>query len=441
VVETEEQSIANNTSPLDIWPSLTLEQRRVFFSELPSETATDLFLDLSTEFQAELILEMSDAQKRIWLRVLPPDDAADLIQTYETSEREKLLALLDGPAREDVTALLFYAEDVAGGLMNNRFIRLRPDVPVDVALRYFRMQSARAVEFIDYAYVLSPDQKLLGVVTLRSLLMAPPDQMVADLMNTQVESVPEKMDQEEVSQAFSKLGIKAMPVVDENGIIRGIVTVDDIVQVVQEEATEDIQKLGGVEALDEPYLKISIFRMIRKRAGWLVVLFFSEMLTATAMGYFEYEIHKAVVLALFIPLIISSGGNSGSQAASLVIRSLALREFSPRDWFKVLGREIVAGVSLGVILGAIGLCRIILWPTRNQVYGEHYMLIGFTVAGSLVGIVLWGSLAGSMLPLILRRLGLDPATASAPFVATIVDVTGILIYFSVASAILGGTLL
>jgi magnesium transporter len=223
--------------------------------------------------------------------------------------------------------------------------------------------------------------------------------------------------------------------------MKGIITVDDVVDVVEEEATEDIQKLGGSEALDEPYLQISLGQMIKKRAGWLTVLFVGEMLTATAMGYYEHEISQAVVLALFIPLIISSGGNSGSQATSLIIRSLALREVRLRDWWRVLGREVATGLFLGLILGGVGMARILLWPTREQIYGPHFELVAITVAASLIGVVLWGSVAGSMLPFFLRRLGLDPATASAPFVATIVDVTGLVIYFTIASLILGGTLL
>jgi magnesium transporter len=249
------------------------------------------------------------------------------------------------------------------------------------------------------------------------------------------------MDQEAVSQIFAHHDLIALPVVDAEGRMKGIVTVDDIVDVVQEEATEDIQKLGGMEALDGPYLQTGFAHMVRKRAGWLSALFLGEMLTATAMGYYEEEIERAVVLALFIPLIISSGGNSGSQASTLVIRAMALGEVRLRDWWRVIRREIAAGLVLGTILGMIGLTRILLWPSRAQVYGEHYALVGLTVAASLIGVVLFGTIAGSMLPFLLRRLGFDPASASAPFVATLVDVTGLIIYFTVASFILYGVLL
>jgi magnesium transporter len=260
-------------------------------------------------------------------------------------------------------------------------------------------------------------------------------------MATDLVTLPEDMDQEEVSRKFAQCGLSALPVVDSENRMKGIVTVDDVVEVVEEEATEDMHKLGGTEALDEPYLTIGLPAMIRKRAGWLTFLFVGEMLTATAMQFYEKQIEQAVVLALFIPLIISSGGNSGSQATSLVIRAMALREVRMRDWWRVFIRELIAGLSLGVILGFIGMIRILAWPARHQLYGEHFRLVAVTVASALVGVVLWGSIAGSMLPFVLRRIGFDPATSSAPFVATLVDVTGLVIYFSVASIILHGTLL
>jgi magnesium transporter len=261
------------------------------------------------------------------------------------------------------------------------------------------------------------------------------------VMRTEVISAPDDLDQEALSKLFMRHHLLMMPIVDAEGRIKGVVTVNDIVQVVQEEATEDIQKLGGVETLDEPYLEISLLRMIRKRAGWLAALFLGELLTATAMGRFEAEIAHAVVLALFVPLIISSGGNSGSQATTLVIRAMALGEIRLRDWWRVIRREIVTGLGLGLILAAIGLTRILLWQGLFDAYGEHYFLVALTVALSLIGVVSWGSVAGSILPFILRGLGFDPASASAPFVATLVDVTGLVIYFTVAAVILRGTLL
>src|SRR5438094_3726424 len=261
-------------------------------------------------------------------------------------------------------------------------------------------------------------------------------------MHTDVVSVSDQMDQEALSRELQEHRFTAMPVVDAEGHMKGIVTADDIVDVVREEATEDIQKLGGMEALDEPYMTVGFVHMIRKRAGWLSALFLGEMLTATAMGYFQEEIARAVVLALFIPLIISSGGNSGSQATTLVIRAIALGEVRLLDWWRVVRREVAAGFVLGCMLGSIGMIRILAWQTvRPGLYGPHYVLVAATVSFSLIGVVLFGTVVGSMLPFILRSLGFDPASASAPFVATLVDVTGLVIYFSVASVILRGTLL
>lgn len=423
------------------WPHLSKYQKSKRFREMSRDESEELFLNLSSREQHLLFTQLNKGELRSWLRLLAPDDAADLVQHFPEKDREQLLGLIDEDTRKDVLALMAYAEDDAGGLMNPRFIRLRPEVTVDVAIRYLRAQAREKVETMQYAYVLDLHQNLLGVVSFRDLLLAPDTQVIRDMMVEKVVSVPEDMDQEEVGRIFQSTSLQAIPVVDKEGRMKGIVTVDDVVHVVEAEATEDMQKLGGVESLDQPYPQISLLRMIQKRAGWLTILFLGEMFTATAMGYFEHEIEKAVVLALFIPLIISSGGNSGSQATSLIIRALALRELTLRDWWKVLFKEILTGLALGAILGSIGLLRILLWPSRNQLYGEHFFLVAITVAMSLVGVVLWGSVAGSMLPFLLRKLNFDPATASAPFVATLVDVTGLVIYFTVASAVLGGTLL
>jgi magnesium transporter len=425
----------------EIWPSLTQDQKIMSFHSLSREDAEELFLGMSANEQCILFSEMKSGERRSWLRLLAPDDAADLIQEVPEEERYAVLLLLDDKTRKDVLALLAYAEDNAGGLMNPRFIRIRPDVTVDVAIRYLRAQVRENVEVYQYAYVLDSQQKLLGVVSFRELLLAPSEQTISAMMNTDLITVPDEMHQEDIVPRFTESGLSAIPVVDAEGNMKGVVTVDDVVDVVHEEATEDMQKMGGSEALDEPYPQIGFLKMVKKRAGWLTILFLGEMFTATAMGYFQKEIERAVVLALFIPLIISSGGNSGSQATSLIIRSLGLRELNVRDWWKVLLREISSGLALGAILGVIGLLRIILWPTRDSLYGEHYILIALTVSFSLLGVVLWGSVVGSMLPFILRRAGFDPATASAPFVATLVDVTGLIIYFTVASIFLSGTLL
>ncbi len=424
----------------DVWPLLAPDDRAAVFATLPQDEAEDFFLSLSAADQASLVLSLPPRERRLWVRLLAPDDAADLIQAAPPADREPLLALLDDATRREVSALLAYAEDQAGGLMNPRFARLRPEMSVDEAIAYLRRQ-APELETVYYIYVLDSEQRLLGVVSFRELFSAPPDRTVRDVMQTDVVTAHEHMDQEALGRLFSAHRFLAVPVVDDERRLKGIVTLDDIVDVVQEEATEDIHKMGGMQALEQPYLRVGLARMIRKRAGWLSALFLGEMLTATAMGYFEEEIARAVILALFVPLIISSGGNSGSQATTLVIRAMALGEVRLRDWWRVVRREFLAGLGLGAILAAIGIARILLWQAAFHIYGEHPVLVALTVGASLVGVVLWGTLIGSMLPFAFRALGFDPASASAPFVATLVDVTGLIIYFSIARMVLTGTLL
>jgi magnesium transporter len=426
---------------LEAWNLLVPEDRLESFQALPRPEAEDLFLSLSARDQAELLLMLPQPERRSWIRLLAPDDAADLIQEIPPEEREEILALLDDTTRKEVNGLLAYAEDDAGGLMNPRYVRVRPDMTVDEAITYLRRQAADRAGAMYYAYVLDAEQKLRGVVSFRKLLSARPDQRVEELMQTDLITVPEAMDQEELSRLFATYRLVSFPVVDAQGHMKGIVTLDDIVDVVREEATEDIQKIGGTAALDAPYLRIGIMDMIKKRAGWLAALFIGETLTATAMGYFEAEIARAVVLALFVPLVISSGGNSGSQATTLIIRAMALGEVRLRDWWRVVQREFFSGLGLGVILATIGIIRILVWQAFFHTYGQHHLLVALTVAASLVGVVLWGTLVGSSLPFLLRRLGFDPASASAPFVATLVDVTGLVIYFTTAKIVLSGTLL
>ena len=425
----------------EAWSLLVPSDRLESFRALDRTDAEDFFLGLSARDQAELLLALAPTERRSWMRLLAPDDAADLVQEVTHEEREELLSLLDDPTRHDVSGLLAYAEDDAGGLMNPRYARLRPDMTVDEAITYLRRHAADRAETLTYAYVLSPDNKLLGVVSYRDLITAKPDQKIDAIMRTELVTVPEALDQEDLGGLFAAHRLMAFPVVDPEGHMKGIVTLDDIVDVVREEATEDIQKIGGTAALEAPYLRVGIGAMVRARAGWLAALFLGESLTATAMGYFEAEIARAVILALFVPLVISSGGNSGSQATTLVIRAMALGEVRLRDWWRVMRREIVSGLGLGAILAAIGIARIMIWQALFHTYGAHAFLIAMTVAVSLVGIVLWGTLVGSMLPFLLRRIGFDPATASAPFVATLVDVTGLIIYFTTARVILSGTLL
>jgi magnesium transporter len=425
----------------EAWRILSIDERVEGFESIPRNDADDFFLQLTARDRAELILALPPGERRLWMRLLAPDDAADVIQEAPPGEREGLLALLDDSTRREVKGLLDYAEDDAGGLMNTRYSRLRADMTVGEAISYLRRDARTREKTVYYAYVVDPEERLLGVVTFRDLIVAPGDKLVKEVMRTEVISAPEDLDQEALSQLFMRHHLMMVPVVDAEGRIKGIVSVDDIVHVVQEEATEDIQKIGGVETLDGPYLQVPLLKMIQKRAGWLAALFLGEMLTATAMGQFEAEIARAVVLALFVPLIISSGGNSGSQATTLVIRAMALGEVRLRDWWRVIRREFITGLGLGTILAAIGLTRILLWQGLFNVYGDHYFLLAMTVALSLIGVVMWGSLIGSILPFILRGLGFDPASASAPFVATLVDVTGLVIYFTVAAMVLRGTLL
>ena len=425
----------------DIWIGLSADERLEGFGLLSKGDAEDFFLALPARDMSEVVLGLPPDERRSWIRLAPPEDVADLIQKSPGDQREPLLRLLDEPTRKEVAGLLAYGEDQAGGLMSPRYARVRPDMTVDEALSYLRKQARSSLETIFYIYVIDDQQRVVGVVSLRQLLSTKAEKTVRELMRKDVVSVGEHIDQEEVSRLFASHDLLALPVVDADGRMKGLVTVDDIVDVVQEEATEDAQKFGGMEALDAPYLKIAFARMVKKRAGWLAALFVGEMLTATAMAYFEEEIARAVVLALFVPLIISSGGNSGSQASTLVIRAMALGEVRLGDWWRVMRRELASGLVLGAVLGCIGFLRIFVWQHISPTYGAHYLPIALTVFGSLIGVVTFGTVAGSILPFILQRLGFDPASASAPFVATLVDVTGLVIYFSVAAIVLRGTLL
>jgi magnesium transporter len=426
----------------DAWHILSPEERVEGFRLLPRADAEELFFTVTARDQYDLIVGLPPGERRSWMRLLPPDDAADVVQEASEEERPALMALLDEQTRKEVTALLAYAEDDAGGLMNPRYVRVRPDMTVDEAISYLRKQARERIETLAYAYVCDAHQSLLGVVSFRDLFAAHTGKLVRDVMKTDLIAVLDTDDQEAVSRVFAQHDFVALPVVDGEGRMKGVVTIDDIVDVVQEEATEDAQKFGGMEALGAPYLDVSIGFMLRKRAGWLSALFVGEMLTATALKHFEHEIERATVLALFMAMIISSGGDSGSQASTLIVRAIAVGEVKLRDWWRVFRRELLVGLLLGLLLGSIGLIRISVWGLVSPgVYGEHYFAVAIAVALSLVGVVLFGSLAGSMLPFLLRRLGLDPASASAPFVATLSDVTGLIIYFTVASLILRGILL
>ncbi len=420
------------------WPALSHAERLKQFREMHTGEKANFFLQLDAHDQSRLLLGLPEDQRHVWIRLVAPDDAADMVQEVEPEERDHLLTLLDEPTRKEVLALLAYKEDEAGGLMNPRFPRLRPDSTVDEAISYLRREAAR-VENLYYGYVLDQTQHLLGVVSLRQLFTADPHKLVRDVMQTDLVQVSADDDQKDVAAVVRDSRLLAVPVLDAEHRMVGIVTVDDIVDVVEEEASRDIQNVGGMEALDGPYLHTTFFEMVKKRAGWLAILFVGEMFTATAMSFFENEISRAVVLALFLPLIISSGGNSGSQATTLVIQAMAMGDVRLSDWFRVIRRELLSGIALGCILGLIGLIRIFVWQSIFHTYGAQTPILALTIALSLIGVVTFGTIAGSMLPFILRRCGLNPASASAPFVATLVDVTGLVIYFTIARVIMLGS--
>ncbi|MBN1655235.1 MAG: magnesium transporter [Deltaproteobacteria bacterium] len=425
------------------WSILPPEERVQGFQMMDRSEADAFFQSRTPHGQATIVMGVPRAERRLWMRLLEPDDAADLLQEVPEEARPELMQLLDEPTRREVSALLAYAEDEAGGLMSPRFARIRPDMTVDEAISYLRRQARNSLETLYYAYVLDREQRLLGVVSFRELFTAHPGQPIREVMHTDVITVPETMDQEIVSRIVSEYDFVALPVVDADGHMKGIITFDDVIDVVEEEATEDIHKLGGMAALEVPYLQTGFLPMLKKRVGWLSLLFVGEMFTAAAMGHYEDEIARAVVLALFIPLIISSGGNSGSQASTLVIRAMALGEIRLRDWWHIMRREVLSGLSQGVILSLIAICMVgvLFWQGVFQSHDHHVFLIAATVASSVIGVVLWGTVAGSMLPFVLRTVRLDPASASAPLIATLVDVSGLVIYFSMARVILHGVLL
>ncbi len=417
------------------------EEEAFIFRVLPKENASEVFSYLPLDHQEGLIESLTNEQMRSVLQVMQPDDRTRLFEEMPAEVTRRLLTTLGPEELNSARTLLGYPEETAGRYMTPRYVTLSPEMTAAEALAHIR-RVGRDKETLNVVYIVDDRGKLVEDVRLSSLILADPETKVSSIDDPPLTKVLATDDREEVLKAFEKYDRIALPVTDADGHMLGIITVDDALDVAEKEATEDIQKLGGTEALDAPYLNVGVWSMIRKRAGWLSALFLGEMLTATAMSYFEGEIAHAVVLALFVPLIISSGGNSGSQATSLIIRSLAIRELRLRDWFRVFRRELLSGVALGALLGFIGFFRIVLWEYLHLTeYGRHYMLVALTVWAALVGVVTFGTLAGSMLPFILRKLGFDPATSSAPFVATLVDVTGLCIYFSVALLILKGTLL
>ncbi|WP_223653412.1 magnesium transporter [Hymenobacter psoromatis] len=415
-------------------------EQLIIFRLLPLELATQVFEYLDLEVQRHFLENLAQDKITDILNEMSPDDRTALLEFLPANFVAELVQNLSEPERRVTLQLLGYPEYSVGRLMTPDYIAIRENWTVQQVLDFVRQHGGQS-ETLNMLYVTDARGKLIDDIRIREFLLAAPTTRVRDIMDHRFVQLTADQDQEEAIDIFRRNDRVALPVVSFEGILLGIVTLDDILSIREEEDTEDIQKFGGSEALDEPYLATPLLRLVQKRAGWLVVLFLGELLTASAMQFFEGELQKAIVLVQFIPLIISSGGNSGSQATSLIIRAMALGEFTLGEWWRVLRRELLGGIMLGLILGVVGFARIAIWQSITPIYGPHWLLVASTVGVALVGIVLWGSIAGSMLPLILRRLGLDPATSSAPFVATLVDVTGLIIYFTVALVMLRGTLL
>ncbi|KIO76526.1 magnesium transporter [Pedobacter lusitanus] len=411
-----------------------------FIDTLSVKRAVNVFRILDFPTQEKIIKKLPGEKLAQLINLLPPDDRTSLFSELKGDAVKKLIILLPAKDRVEALSLLGYKEDSVGRLMTPDYIAVKTDWTVKRVLEHIR-KYGKDSETIDVVYVIDENGILLDDIRIREILLANPEVPVGELTDNRSIALNANDPQEEAINVFRMNNRVALPVTDDNHVLLGIVTVDDILWIANEEYTEDMHKIGGTQALDEPYLDMPIFGLFKRRIGWLVVLFLGEMLTATAMAHFEADIAKAVVLAMFVPLIISSGGNSGSQASTLIIQAMALGEITIGDWWRVMRREIISGLMLGLVLGSIGFLRIFVWTLFSNLYGPHWALIGVTVGVALVGVVLWGSLAGSMLPLLLKKLGADPATSSAPFVATLVDVTGLIIYFSVAVMFLTGVLL
>jgi magnesium transporter len=449
MLEESPQEIAAETEELhpadlaDVAEAMPLEQIPVFLSVLPKDRAASILEYLDEEVRAKVLEAMSPEHAAELVSAMTPDERADVLEEIDEEHADEIVEEMPPEARRVTEQLRKYEPDTAGGLMTTEFVSEPATTSIEEALRKVRViaRSGRR-EAMHAIYTTDAEGRLAGVLSLRELLAAPEGARLADVAWSEVQSVSPFADREEVTRVISNYDLVVVPVVSESHHVIGVITVDDVIDAIQEEQTEDVQKFGGMEALDEPYMQIGLFRMLRKRAGWLSILLVSEMFTTSAMQYFDGELKKVAALVLFVPLVMSSGGNSGSQATSLITRAMALREVTLRDWWRVALRELPTGLALGAILGVIGVVRITLWQRLGIFdYNPHWQLIATTIGLSLIGIVTFGSLAGSMLPFILRRLGFDPASASAPFVATLVDVTGLVIYFTVALIVLRGTLL
>ncbi|MCL1933718.1 MAG: magnesium transporter [Candidatus Azobacteroides sp.] len=427
----------------EILENVSKTDQLVLFRLLPRQSAKDTFQILSHDEQEDIITGLASHTNIITglLNDLDPDDRTAFFEELPGKVVQQLVQLLAKEEREIAIRLLGYPEESIGRLMTPEYVAIKPYDTVQEALNHIR-KFGRDSETLNVIYVVDNQWKLIDDIRIKEIILASPQQIISDITDNRFVALNAYDDQEIAVKVFKDQDRVALPVVDGDGTLLGIVTVDDVMDVAEEESTEDFQKFGGTEGLDLSYTKTPLLELVRKRAGWLTILFFGEMLTASAMGFFQKEIEKAVVLALFVPLLISSGGNSGSQAASLIIRSLALNELHLKNWWYVMKKEILSGLLLGASLAAFGFLRIFIWQQAGFYdYGEYWIWVSLTVSMSLIFIVLWGTLSGSMIPFVLKKIGLDPATASAPFVATLVDVTGLVIYFSIAATFLSGKLL
>ena len=430
----DDQNISDVADLINEYP----EYEAQIIANMAIHRASSVFKILDISQQKSIVKELPSAKTAELLNELPADDRTDFLEELPKAAIRDLIKLLDPDERKITLSLLGYPEDSVGRLMTPDYVYVYLHNTVSEVFDTIR-KHAKSSETIDVIYIIDESGLLIDDIRIRDVILASPEKRVDEIIDGRFVSLNVHDDQEHASQVFKMNNRVALPVVDDNNILLGIITIDDMLWVANEEFSEDMQKMGGTEALNEPYLDIPFFKLIQKRAGWLIVLFLGEMLTATAMAYFSDEIAKIAVLVIFIPLIMSSGGNSGSQASTLIIQAMAVGDVKIADWWRVIKRELFSGLTLGSILGVIGFVRIAVWHSLmahgviKDLYGPNWMVVGITIAIALIGVVLWGTLAGSMLPIVLKKLGADPAASSAPFVATLVDVTGLIIYFSVAS--------
>ena len=437
------KEILSDWTPADIADlivDLPEQDKVIVFRVLPADLATDTFEHLEFDTQEELLKAIGNEEVASILNDMSPDDRTALLEELPGTYAKRLIQLLSADERKVAQTLLGYPENSVGRLMTPDYIAVKQDWSVGDTLEFIR-KNGEDSETLNVIYVVNDKGKLIDDIRIREVILSPLDKMISDLMDENFTALNVHDDQEKAVDLFKKYDRVALPVIDNQGILIGIVTVDDVLDVAEEEATEDIQKIAGVTVLEEPYSTIPLMVIIKKRAFWLTILLMVQIFTAFVLGYFEDQLSKAIALTIFIPLIISSGGNSGSQAATLVIRAMAVGEINLSDWWLIMRREILSGLILGLILGTIGFFQVGLVSIFSDALNHQWILIGFTVFFTIIGIVMWGTISGSMLPFILKRLGADPATSSTPLVTTIVDVSGLIIYFIIAIIILKGTIL